>query len=175
MSDDSINIYVGCEKPGPPSFGVCVLAKNHSGGCQCMKICGKTIARPNQITLCRLAPNHAGGCDAVDGEAAKRIPVDFDYASVHPQFLKGLARIAGYAAEKYGTWHQYLGTRLVGDKSPVNHAYDHIRAYREQEVYERLDGHPRWHLVAAAYNLMMAFVYDERFGPEENHFKQEKP
>jgi len=104
-------------------------------------------------------------------DTPKRVPVDFDYASIHPQFLKGFARIAGYAADKYGSWHQYLGARLVGDRSPINHAYDHIRAYREQEAYDHFDGHPRWHLVAAAYNLGMAWAYDVKFGPEENPFK----
>ena len=106
-------------------------------------------------------------------DAPKRVPVDFDYAAIHPQFLKGLARIAGYAAGKYGSCHQYLGSRFVGDKSPINHAYDHIRAYREREAYDHFDGHPRWHLVAAAYNLMMEWVYDLKFGPEKSPFDAE--
>ena len=53
-------------------------------------------------------------------DAPKRVPVDFDYAAIHPQFLKGLAR-----------------------------------------------------MVAAAYNLMMEWVYDLKFGPEKSPFDAE--
>lgn len=98
--------------------------------------------------------------------AAKRLPVDFDYEAIHPDFLKGLAQIAVYATEKYGSWSQYKDFRLTGEKSPLNHAFEHIRMYRCGEPYERFDGSLRWHLVAAAYNLMMEFFYFARFGPE---------
>lgn len=102
----------------------------------------------------------------VDKPEAKRIPVDYDYEAVHPGFLKGLAQIAAYATEKYGSWSQYKETRLVGEKSPLNHAAEHLRMYRCGEPYERFDKSPRWHLVAAAYNLMMEYFYYSKFGPE---------
>jgi hypothetical protein len=94
----------------------------------------------------------------------KREPVDFDYAAVNPTFLHMMARIGAYAAEKYGAWEQYTGARLVGDKAPVNHIFDHLRKYVQGERYDHFDGDPRWHLVAVAYNAMMEFWYHSRFG-----------
>lgn len=94
----------------------------------------------------------------------KRVPVDFNYEAVNPTFLKMLARIGSYAAEKYGSWEQYTRARLVGEKSPINHAYEHIRCYVVGEPYDKFDGDPKWHLAAAAYNLMMEFFYASKFG-----------
>ena len=92
---------------------------------------------------------------------AKREPVDYRYDAINPLFLKCLARIGAYGAEKYGSFDNYKESRLTGDKSPINHIYEHLRAYREEEPYERFDGHTRWHLVAIAYNAMMEFFYQE--------------
>jgi hypothetical protein len=100
----------------------------------------------------------------------KRAPVNFSYEAVHPTFLKWMARIGAYADDKYGTWANYLKARLTGNKSPINHAFEHIRSYREGERYDHFDGDVRWHLVAAAYNLMMEFHYATKFGPVANPF-----
>lgn len=96
-------------------------------------------------------------------EKVKRVPVDYIYEAIHPGFLKGLARIAGYAAQKYGSWHQYLNARLTGDKSPINHAMEHIRAYRENEPHDKF-GSVEMQLVAAAYNILMEYVYFLKWG-----------
>ncbi len=105
--------------------------------------------------------------DAVPIDAApKRVPVDFRYDAVNPTFLKWMARIGGYASEKYGSWDQYKTSRLTGDKSPINHIYEHLRSYVESEPYDHFDGDVRWHLVAVAYNAMMAFYYHSKWGPE---------
>jgi hypothetical protein len=98
----------------------------------------------------------------------KRVPVDFRYDALNPLFLKWMAKIGAYAAEKYGAWEQYTAARLVGEKSPVNHAYEHLRQYQMGEPYDHFDGDPRWHLVAIAYNCMMAFYYHSRWGPERH-------
>lgn len=98
----------------------------------------------------------------------KREPVDHDYTALNWDFIKAMAWIPLHAAEKYGSWHQYTAARLSGEKSPANHAIEHIARYLKGEPYDKLDGHPRRHLVAAAYNLMMAYYYDKKFGPEKH-------
>jgi hypothetical protein len=97
---------------------------------------------------------------------AIRIPVDYRYDAINPTFLKMLARIGSYADQKYGAWEQYTRKRLVGEKSPVNHIQEHLRAYVTGEPYDHFDGDPRWHLAAIAYNAMMAYFYHSKWGPE---------
>jgi hypothetical protein len=94
----------------------------------------------------------------------KRVAVDYRYDAINPDFLKWLARIGGYAAEKYGSWEQYRDARLTGEKSPVNHIYEHLRSFVTGEAYDHFDGDVRWHLVAVAYNAMMEFYYVTRYG-----------
>ena len=94
----------------------------------------------------------------------KRVPVDYRYDAVNPTFLKWMARIGSYAAEKYGSWEQYTGARLVGEKSPINHIYEHLRQFTAGEPYDHFDGDVRWHLVAVAYNAMMEFFYVTKYG-----------
>jgi hypothetical protein len=100
----------------------------------------------------------------------KRVPVMYRYDAINPDFLHMMAEIGHYASEKYGSWDQYLAARLEGEKSPINHAYDHLRQYRRGDRYDHFDGDPRRHLVAVAYNVMMAFAYHEMWGPEESPF-----
>lgn len=99
-----------------------------------------------------------------DDDKPKRVPVDFNYEAVNPGFLKMLAMIGSYAAEKYGSWEQYTRARLTGEKSCVNHIYEHLRCYVVGEPYDKFDGDPKWHLAAVAYNAMMLLFYDEKFG-----------
>lgn len=94
----------------------------------------------------------------------KRDPVLFDYTALNWEFLRKMARIPLHAAEKYGSWDQYKNARLTGEKSPINHAIDHLAKYMNGEPYDRWDGAVEWHLVAAAYNAMMEFFYLRRFG-----------
>jgi hypothetical protein len=95
-----------------------------------------------------------------------RVPVDYRYDALNPAFLKMLARIGSYADAKYGSWSRYTKARLTGEKSPVNHIHEHLRAYVAGESYNHFDGDPRWHLAAVAYNAMMAFYYHSKWGPE---------
>lgn len=108
---------------------------------------------------------------------ATRLPVDFRYDALNPAFLKMLARIGAYADEKYGSWAQYTQSRLTGEKSPVNHIHEHLRAYVMGEKYDHFDGDPRWHLAAIAYNAMMSFYYHSKWGPEQHplHLDEKKP
>ena len=99
-------------------------------------------------------------------EKAKRVPVDFRYDAINPTFLHWMARIGSYAAEKYGAWEQYTNCKLEGEKSCVNHIYDHLRKYQMCEDYDHFDGDRKWHLVAIAYNAMMQFFYHEKYGPD---------
>jgi hypothetical protein len=94
----------------------------------------------------------------------KRVPVDFDFSSLSPDFLRGLAKIAVFAAEKYGSALQYTNARLEGEKSPANHAISHILHYLNGDPYDRWDGDVRWHLVAAAYNCGMEYWYCAKWG-----------
>lgn len=94
----------------------------------------------------------------------RRDPVNYDYECINPEFLKWMAMIGPYAAEKYGSWHQYTGARLVGEKSPMNHIQEHKRAFQMGEPYDHFDKDPRWHLAAIGYNAMMEFFFTSKFG-----------
>jgi hypothetical protein len=95
----------------------------------------------------------------------KRVPVDFRYDCINPEFLKMLAEIGHYASAKYGSWQQYASARLVGDKSPVNHIFEHLRQYQMNEPYDHFEGDVGRHLAAIAYNAMMEWHYLKKFGP----------
>lgn len=97
-------------------------------------------------------------------DSVKRIPVDYDFGALNPFFLKGLAKIAVLASGKYGSWSQYTQARLVGEKSPVNHAMDHLLHYALGDPYDAFDGSPVWHLFAAGYNIQMEVFYFMRYG-----------
>lgn len=97
--------------------------------------------------------------DKIAANEIKRVPVYFRHDAIHPEFRKFLARIAGYAQEKYGDPMQYLGARLLKDKGPINHALDHIGQYQMGVDHDHFGPDPRWQLAAAAYNLMMEFTY----------------
>jgi hypothetical protein len=88
----------------------------------------------------------------------------YRYDALNPTFLKWMAKIGAYAAEKYGSWEQYRDGRLEGEKSPVNHIHEHLRAYVMGEPHDHFDGDVRWHLVAVAYNAMMEFFYCTKWG-----------
>jgi len=105
---------------------------------------------------------------SLDGQ--KRVPVAFRYDAVIPGFLKQMAEVGHYAANKYGAWEQYLDGRLVGEKSPINHIYEHLRQYVEGEPYDHFEGDRRRHLVAVAYNALMEWAYYSLYGPTEHPF-----
>lgn len=99
----------------------------------------------------------------LDKLEAQRNPISVRYDILDPDFLKSLAQIAHYGAEIYGdfNWHK---SRLEGDKSPVNHIYKHLGAYRNAEPYDHKElGQARkWHLAAVAFNAMMEFWYENQ-------------
>jgi hypothetical protein len=106
--------------------------------------------------------------------SVQRVPVDFRYDAINPAFLHMLAKIAHYAAEKYGSWEQYTNARLTGEKSPINHIYEHLRQYQISEEHDRF-GDPEWHLAVIAYNAMMEFYYARRWGVEEHPTTKKVP
>ena len=105
-----------------------------------------------------------------NSNSVKRVPVDFRYDAINPDFLKALARIGNYAAEKYGSWEQYTAARLEGDKSCINHIYEHLRQYQLGEVHDKF-GNLKMQLAAIAYNAMMEWYYLEKFGPVQHPLK----
>lgn len=98
------------------------------------------------------------------GDKAKRNPVDYAYDAINPQFLRWMAKIAARADEVYDSWANYKKSRLEGKNGPINHIYEHLRAFRENEPYDHFDKDVRWHLVGIAYNAMMEFYYVTRYG-----------
>jgi hypothetical protein len=163
-----------------------------SGGANSMPPLQPTLSPPELVETCELfawcalPKGHDGGhlhrdLQYITDDKPKRVPVDYRYDAVNPTFLKWMARIGAYAESKYGAWHQYTRARLTCEKSPINHAYEHLRAYTCGERYDHFDGDPRWHLVAAAYNCMMSFYYHSKWGPEvhplhiDEHEQEKKP
>lgn len=95
---------------------------------------------------------------------AIRHKVGYRYNALNVDFLKMMAEIASYAAEKYGSPEQYTTSRLTEDQSPINHTYEHLRQYQTGEPYEHFDNDPRYHLAAIAYNVMMEYWYHTKWG-----------
>lgn len=96
--------------------------------------------------------------ESPESTKSKRNPVDFRYDILDPEFIKAMAMVAQYGAEKYGEYN-WLKSRLAGEKGPINHIYEHLRQYRVGEAYDKFDGGNQWHLVAIAFNAMMEFAY----------------
>jgi hypothetical protein len=94
----------------------------------------------------------------------KRQPISYLWSSLNWEFLRLLADIASYAEGKYGAAEQYTEGRLVGDKSPVNHMFEHLRAYIAREPHDRY-GTAEHQLAAIAYNAMMEYFYLKHGGP----------
>lgn len=94
----------------------------------------------------------------------KRQPVDYRYDALNHDFIKLLAEIANYAASKYGSAEQYTQARLEGEKSPINHIYEHLRLYQAGTPHDHFTD-PIYHLAAIAYNSMMEALYLRKFGP----------
>lgn len=93
-----------------------------------------------------------------------RVPVKYRWDGLNWEFLKTLAEIAHYAGEKYGSPEQYANGRLEGEKSPINHIYEHLRMYTAREPHDHF-GDLKHQLAAIAYNAMMEAYYLEHGGP----------
>lgn len=119
---------------------------------------------PRCVVCGKVLPWHRSDCEFYiprETTEAKRNPTSVRYDILDPEFLKCLAQIGHYGAEKYGdlNWQK---SRLGADKSPVNHIYKHLGAYRNSEPYDHKElGQARkWHLAAIAFNAMMEFWYE---------------
>lgn len=102
----------------------------------------------------------------VDEPDVKRVPVDYRYDALNVDFIHMLAEIAAYADGKYGAAENYVDAELRGDKSPVNHMYEHLREYCKGSPYDHFEGSPARHLAAIAYNAMMEYHYFMRRGED---------
>ncbi len=96
----------------------------------------------------------------------KRKPVEYLFQSLNFACLRNLTRIAQYSTEKYGSFDQYVDGPLHGEKSPINHAMNHIAEYCEGKLHDHF-GDRKMQLVAAMYNLMMEYKYLEMGIAEE--------
>jgi Domain of unknown function (DUF5664) len=96
-------------------------------------------------------------------EEAKRNKIGLRFDIIDPNFLKALAQIGYYGADKYGdlNWQK---SRLDGEKGPINHIYDHLHKYRTREPYDHevIGTKRKYHLAAIAFNAMMEFWYEEQ-------------
>lgn len=96
----------------------------------------------------------------------KRASVSYRYTGLNWRFIRLLADLARYCDDRYGSAEQYTNGELVGDRAPLNHIYEHLRAYQCGEMYDHLGGDRAYHLAAVAYNAMMEyFYYTQRGGP----------
>lgn len=91
-----------------------------------------------------------------DEPKVKREPVNYLWTALNWDFLRLLAEIAQYAAGKYGSAEQYKNARLEGEKSPLNHAFEHLTQYMAGVKHDRF-GTLDHQLAAAAYNIMMEY------------------
>jgi len=98
---------------------------------------------------------------------ATRQPVNYLWSKLNWDFLKMLAEIAHYAEGKYGCAEQYTKSRLEGQDSPINHAFEHLRKYAAGEKHDKF-GTLEHQLAAVAYNVMMEFFYQVRWGFKPN-------
>ena len=97
-------------------------------------------------------------------EVVKRQPVNYAYQALNWNFIKLMAEIANYAADKYGSAEQYTNGRLEGQRSPLNHIAEHMRAYMARECHDHFEDLDH-QLAAIAYNAMMEFYYLHHGGP----------
>lgn len=100
-------------------------------------------------------------------EKVKRVPVNYQWQALNWDFLRLLADIASYAAGKYGSAEQYVNARLEGEKSPVNHMYEHLRAFQAGELHDHF-GTLEHQLAAVAYNAMIEYAYVRMYGHAPN-------
>lgn len=94
-------------------------------------------------------------------EQPKREPVNYLYQGLNWDFIAGMSKICIYATEKYGSFDQYMDGPLEGEKSPVNHAFQHLANYVKDVPHDKF-GTRADQLLAVAYNAMMEWEYERR-------------
>lgn len=102
-------------------------------------------------------------------DLAIRNPVNYRYDILDPLFLELMSQIADYGAKKYGALN-WQNSRLEGEKGAINHIYDHLKMYRNNENYDHKEiGESKSiHLAAIAFNAMMEFYWSRKEEGEEN-------
>jgi hypothetical protein len=96
-------------------------------------------------------------------DEAKRNPSSLRYDILYPEFEKMLAAIAHYGVENYGEGN-WMKSRLIGDKGPINHIKKHVVKYQLREPFDHPEigtAERKGHLAAIAFNAMMEFWYEE--------------
>ena len=120
-----------------------------------------------QICTCKVAFDVASELHSHDCnyrlkymKEAIRNPVNTRYDLLDVDFIDLLAKIAHYGAETYGEGNWML-SRLIKDKGPINHIYKHLRSFRKQIPYDHseLGEGIEIHLAAIAFNAMMEFYW----------------
>ena len=103
--------------------------------------------------------------EEIDNEVileAKRDPVSYRFDILDPSFIRKMAEIAAYGANKYGdfNWHK---SRLTREKGPINHMENHLNMYKNEIPYEHpeVGDDKKIHLAAIAFNAMMEYWYEE--------------
>lgn len=94
---------------------------------------------------------------------ANRKPVEFRYDLIEPEFLAALALLMHDGArydEEAGTEKQWRNG-LPGGKSGINHALKHLNEYQGFKTHDKF-GQRKYHLAAAAVNLMFEFWFESR-------------
>ena len=122
------------------------------------------VARPDAVPEVPVSVATADPIAVSEPKVAKRQPVDFQYHRLNWDFIKLMAQIANYADGKYGSAGHYTNSRLVGEKSPVNHIIEHVRQYLTHEPHDHFGRDHSFHLAAIAYNAMMEFYYYKHGG-----------
>lgn len=97
-------------------------------------------------------------------KGVNREPLKHNFAGLNWEFLRIVAEICPYAAEKYGSVEQYADIRPEGEQSPVNHIFTHAAKYIANEPHDKF-GDLKHHLAAIAYNAMMEYYYLTHGGP----------
>lgn len=95
-------------------------------------------------------------------QQAIRFDIQERYDLLDPNFLRFMAMIGGYGAQKYGDRNWQL-SRLEGNRSPINHIFKHLVAYQNDEAFDHHEvGSKEYfiHLASIAFNAMMQFYHD---------------
>ena len=107
--------------------------------------------------------------ECAEKQKAQRLDLGIRYDLLLPEFLRAMARIGQYGAEKYGE-PNYQKSRMTGKDGPPNHILAHLNRYMLREGYdhEAIGTDRKYHLAAIAFNAMMEWFYEEHFSSEDN-------
>jgi hypothetical protein len=120
---------------------------------------GEPDVGPKDGPFANVADLVTWGVLPAEKKEATRHGSDFRHDLIDPTFTWSMALMAAYGASRYGDDNWKL-SRLDGDKGPINHALAHINAYQLGEPHDHFGGRS-WHLISAAYNLMMESWYSQ--------------